>query len=235
MKKNQFTLIELLVVIAIIAILAGMLLPALNKAREKARSANCMGNLKQLGQASHMYAGDNRDILMNATYCAYPMNCQNEQDGAAQYDGRTAWQIFPYIGESRNVFYCSTFSDPNKRKPKFMNVKKTDAQGEVSFGYNYAAGGDNNNIANPGIEYWLTQENGSGNRYAIAGKLTDDPKLILFMDIQGGADADKKQYFTHNRESINSVRLDGSARRDSIDQCYIGRSFYLPKDAYNVD
>ncbi|MBN2448752.1 MAG: DUF1559 domain-containing protein [Lentisphaeria bacterium] len=105
-RTRSFTLIELLVVIAIIAILAAMLLPALSKAREKARQASCTSNLKQLGLGLMMYTDDNKERL--------PSSWINV--GGAGYNAGSSytWRklVLPYVNDV-NVFFCPSASGSN--------------------------------------------------------------------------------------------------------------------------
>jgi prepilin-type N-terminal cleavage/methylation domain-containing protein len=97
--RNPFTLIELLVVIAIIAILAGMLMPALGQARDRSKRTACLSNLKQIGTGLEIYIQESRDFLPVCR--SFP---EKPAQGEENLPGLTT-VLKPYTGDGK-VFYC---------------------------------------------------------------------------------------------------------------------------------
>ncbi len=157
-KHTCFTLIELLVVIAIIAILAAILLPALNSARERGRAASCINNLKQMGTATEMYMNDWDYVPRGATWdIAWTIKI-------APYMGAPA----PYVVDGAKKYYDKTVEIPVFRCPSMVKTKS------MELGACWKA------VGSGGLGY-VANNNLVSDLYGVKGALITNPSSRFFI------------------------------------------------------
>ena len=212
-KHNQFTLIELLVVIAIIAILAAMLLPALSAARERARSSNCVGKLKQIALGCMMYADNNEYIPITKYLADSKCSCKSctYQTGMS-YGSETPPGVLirsKYMG-----LETSTMTEEQAfRCPSDTELYKAS---RVSYVYS-VVNRKECKTAVPNSSYKLVNR-------AVPGR--DDPNAAIYHDVTPFKSGETTRMFHPN--VINAARLGGH-----VDSVPVNGGQYFPDNNDN--